>query len=146
MYNINPGHNRELLEACHQLKEYAQYVEQVRRYAEKLPLQEAVERAVDDCIRKGILADFLAKNRAEAIAVSIFEYDEEKHMRSERKEWREIGYREGLETGREEGQKAGSESLARLIKSLMDAGKTDDVQRVLSDCTYREKLLREYLS
>lgn len=39
-----------------------------------------------DCIRNNILTDFLTKNRAEAIAVSIFEYDEEKHMKSERKE------------------------------------------------------------
>lgn len=54
-----------------------------------MPLSEAVEKAVDDCIKNGILADFLAKNRAEAITVSIFEYDEEKHMKSERKEWRE---------------------------------------------------------
>ena len=30
------------------------------------------------------------------IAVSIFEYDEEKHMKSEREEWREIGREEGL--------------------------------------------------
>ncbi len=31
--------------------------------------------------------------------MSIFEYDEEKHMRSERKEWREIGHEEGLVEG-----------------------------------------------
>mgnify|MGYP001076940659 CR=1 FL=1 len=35
---------------------------------------EAVEKAVEDCIENGILSGFLAKNRAEAIAVSIFEY------------------------------------------------------------------------
>lgn len=103
VYNINLGHNRELLAACRLLKEYAQYVEQVRTYTEKMPLSEAVEKAVDDCIKNGILADFLAKNRAEAIAVSIFEYDEEKHMKSERKEWREIGRKEGIIVGREEG-------------------------------------------
>ncbi len=44
--------------------------------------------AVDYCIRNGILADFLSKNRAEAIAVSIYEYDEEKHMRNVRQEGR----------------------------------------------------------
>ncbi len=64
-------------------------MEQVRTYTQQMPLSEAVEKAVDDCIKNGILADFLAKNRAEAITVSIFEYDEEKHMKSERKEWRE---------------------------------------------------------
>ncbi len=151
VYNINLGCNNELLDACCLLKEYAQYVAQVRAYAEKLPLSEAVEKAVDDCIRNNILAEFLAKNRAEAIAVSIFEYDEEKHMNSERKEWREIGYREGREdglaVGREEGivagREEGSDTLARLIHSLTAAGKSEEVDRVLHDSDYRRKLLKE---
>ncbi len=134
VYNINLGYNRELLEACHLLKEYAQYVAQVRTYAAEMSLPEAVERAVDECIESGILSEFLAKNRAEAIAVSIFEYDEEKHMKRERKEWREIGYREGLEAGLD------------ALKILMDAGKTEEVNRALSDSDYREKLFREYFS
>lgn len=73
--------------------------------------------------------------------MSIFEYDEEKHMKSERKEWREIGYREGHAVGREEG----CTLLSQLLKSLMDAGKNEELQRALSDSEYREKLLREYL-
>ena len=129
VYNINLGHNRKLLDACRLLKEYAQYVAQVRAYAEKLPLSDAVEQAIDDCIRNGILTDFLSKNRAEAIAVSIFEYDEEQHMKSERKEWREIG----------------QDDLARLLKSLMDAGKTEKVNRIISDSAYRKKMLKQYL-
>ena len=35
-----------------------------------------VEKAVAHCIQNGILTDFLSQNRAEVIAVSIFEYDE----------------------------------------------------------------------
>lgn len=107
VYNINLGHNIAILEACSLLKEYAQYVEQVRIFAREMPFPEAVERAVDYCIKNGILADFLAKNRAEAIAVSIFEYNEEEHMKSEREEWRNIGRREGMEKGRKEGRKEG---------------------------------------
>ncbi|MDE7177571.1 MAG: hypothetical protein K2O59_07105 [Lachnospiraceae bacterium] len=131
VYNINLGHNHELLDACRLLKEYAQYVEQVRIFARKMPFSEAVEEAVDYCISNGILADFLAKNRAEAIAVSIFEYDEEKHIKSERKEWREIGRKEG------------SDNLAKLLQSLIDAGKTEEANRAISDSEYREKLLKE---
>jgi hypothetical protein len=152
VYNINLGYNHELLDACRLLKEYAQYVAQVRAYAEKLPLSEAVEKAVDDCIKNDILAKFLAKNRAEAIAVSIFEYDEEKHMKSERKEWREIGYREGREdglaVGREEGivtgREEGSDTLARLLQSLTAAGKSEEIDRVLHDSNYRKQLLSDY--
>lgn len=132
VYNINPGHNQNLLEACHLLKEYALYVEQVRIFARRLSFPKAVEKAVDDCIRNGILSDFLSKNRAEAIAVSIFEYDEEKHMKSEREEWREIGHKEGRD------------ALTQILRSLIEAGETEELQRVLSDSAYQEQLCREY--
>lgn len=72
------------MQECRLLKEYAQYVEQVRVFAKEMPFEEAVEKAVEYCIKNGILEEFLSKNRAEAIAMSIFEYDEEKHMKSER--------------------------------------------------------------
>ena len=49
-------------------------------------LNEAVERAIQECIREGILKDFLEKHRTEAKTMSIFEYDQEKHMRMEREE------------------------------------------------------------
>ena len=96
VYNINYGHNQKLLEACQTLKEYAQYVAAVREYAKEMPLVEAVESAVDSCIRQGILADFLRKNRAEAIEMSIFEYDEEKHLKSEREIWITEGKQLGI--------------------------------------------------
>ncbi len=142
VYNINPGNNRELLEACRLLKEYAQYVEYVRAYAVEMSFPDAVEKAVDDCIRNGILSEFLSKNRAEAIAVSIFEYDEEKHMKSERKEWREIGREEGLKEGQVKGLNAGFD----ILKTLIDGGKTEELERALSDHAYREQLCREYFS
>ena len=60
------------------LKEYAQYVAKVRKYVtQNIPLEEAVTRAVDECIEEGILAEFLVKNKAEVIKVSIYEYDKE---------------------------------------------------------------------
>ena len=67
LYNINLGQNKEILDTCQTLKEYAQYVSKVRENAENMPFAQAVEAAVDDCIQKGILSDFLLKNRAEAI-------------------------------------------------------------------------------
>ena len=65
LLNINRNHNRELMEACRDLKDYAEYVDRVRKYARELPLSEAVERAITECIRKGILKELLEKNRAE---------------------------------------------------------------------------------
>ena len=67
-----------------------------------MPLDEAVERAITECISEGILADFLRKNRAEAKKVSIYEYDEERHMRQTREEGVEEGYANGLPQGIEQ--------------------------------------------
>ena len=94
--NINIGHNKELLEACRTLGEYAEYVSRVRRYAKEMPIGEAVERTIEECIREDILREFLEKNRAEANAVSIYEYNEEEHMRMEREDAFADGLQEGV--------------------------------------------------
>lgn len=60
----------------------------MKKYAKKMKLDEAVERAVDESIKKGILREFLRKHRAEAIAVSIFEYDEERGIEKEREKFK----------------------------------------------------------
>lgn len=56
-----------------------------------MPLTEAVTQAVNDCIKENILADFLKKNKAEVVSMSLFEYDEKKHEQTM------------IEIGREEG-------------------------------------------
>lgn len=77
-------------------------MDMVRQYRKKYRLEEAVEQAVTECIRKKILKDFLMKNRAEVIRMSIFEYNEELHYESLLEEGREEGWKKGLEKGREE--------------------------------------------
>lgn len=84
--NINPGYNRDLMSNCHILFEYMEYIDKVRCYTKEMPLEEAVERAVDECIEEGILSGFLRKNRSEVIPMSIFEYDEKRHMETIRNE------------------------------------------------------------
>ncbi|HJB45635.1 MAG TPA: hypothetical protein H9713_02850 [Candidatus Mediterraneibacter surreyensis] len=86
MLNISGKHNRKLKEACRTLREYAIYTDKVREYAEEMDLADAVERAIRECIAEGVLKDFLEKHRAEAKEMSIFEYDQEKHMRQERED------------------------------------------------------------
>ena len=84
------------MEQCKILREYAQYVAKVRNYTEKMKLDTAVECAVKECIREGILEEFLRKNRAEVVAMSIFEYNEEEEKRKLRKAEYEAGMAEGV--------------------------------------------------
>ena len=94
--NINEGHNALLMEHCQTLKEYSQYVAKVRKYAAGMPLDQTVEYAVDECIKENILADFLRKNRAEVISMSIFEYDKEEEEKKLRKAEYEAGIQKGV--------------------------------------------------
>ena len=111
--NVNEGHNAELMQHCNTLNEYAQYVARVRLYAADMSLDQAVERAVDECIREGILAEFLTHNRNEVISMSIFEYDKELEEKKLRKAEYEAGFSEGEKYGHEagfsEGEKYGIE-------------------------------------
>ena len=137
MLNINAGHNPELMAACRTLWEYAEYTDRVRRYAKELPIAEAVERAITECIREGILKEFLRKNRAEAKRMSIYEYDQEKHLRQER----EASWEKGREAGKEEGMKL----LDNLYSFLAKEGRTNDILRAVQDSEYRDKMLRDFL-
>lgn len=99
--NINEGHNKELMDQCQILKEYAQYVAKVRKYTKKMELDVAVEHAVDECIWEGVLEEFLRDNRAEVIAVSIFEYNKDEEEKKLRKAEYEAGYDRGFDVGKE---------------------------------------------
>ena len=105
--NINEGHNPELMEQCQTLREYAQYVACVRRYAKEFELNKAVKLAVDECIRNNILSEFLRANKSEVISMSIFEYDKEEEERKLRKAEYEAGVAAGMKDGMKAGIKAG---------------------------------------
>lgn len=126
--NINPGHNEELKSACKSLRDYSIYTSKVRKYAKNLPLEEAVERAITECIENDILAEFLEKNRAEAVKVSIYEYDEAKYTRMVK----------------EEGRSEGEALMAALTKRLLDAGRVDDLREATENPEKRKQLFEEF--
>ncbi len=135
MLNINAGHNKELLENCHILGEYAQYVDRVRKYATQMDLNHAVERAITECIQEGILAEFLQRNRAEVFKVSIFEYDKEK----EEKKLRKAEYEHGLEDGIAQGR----ENMFTLLERMTAGGDGDKVAE-LRNPEVLENMKRKY--
>lgn len=126
--NVNKGRNEKLMNACRTLRDYAEYTARVRDYARKMNLREAVERAVTECIREGILEGFLRKNRAEAIKVSIYEYDAQKHLRMEREE------------AKAEGQE---ELLLNIIRKKLSKGQS--VSRIAEDLVLEEEAVKELI-
>ena len=134
MLNINGTHNQKLKDACRTLKEYAVYTDKIRRYTEEMSLEDAVERAIRECIEEDVLKEFLEKHRAEAKAMSIFEYDQEKHIRMEREEAWEDGRREGEEKAL---------LLAKQIFKLAQAGKSS--KEIAEICGISEEKVTQIL-
>ena len=90
---------------CRTLREYSEFVTRIRKYIGKeASIREAVEQAVTECIREGILEEFLLSQRSEVVAMSIFEYDHEVEMKKLADEMREQLREEVREEGREEGK------------------------------------------
>ena len=111
------------MEQCQILREYAIYVARVRKYAKYMQLETAVQKAVDECIQEEILESFLRKNRAEVIAVSIFEYDKEEAERKLRKAEFEAGEQSGIQKGIQEGIQEGKELKTKeIVNSLLQDG------------------------
>ena len=133
MLNINKGHNQELMNACHTLRDYSEYVARIRTYSAEMPLTDAVEKAITECIHENILRDFLLKNRAEAKAMSIYEYDEEKTLRM----FREEGYEDGERNGK----------IQATIEMCLEFNISSDaiVQKLMTKFQFSENQAQEYL-
>ena len=131
LLNINPGYNNDIVNACKTLSDYVIYTSRVRAYAEQMKIEDAVERAITECIVEGILVDFLTKYKAEAKKMSIYEYDEERQRIWDREEGKEEGLKEG-------------ERFVALTKILLKEKQTEKLLKATEDKAYREILFQEY--
>ena len=137
MVNINLGHNKELMERCRKLKEYAYFVEAVRAETDAgAPLEEAAETALNRCLKEGILTDILSANRREIINMILEEYDEQRHIENEKN----ISWKEGQKYG----EKKERDKINELIRMLIKDNRLADLEQAAGDEEYQKKLLAEY--
>lgn len=71
------------------------------------PIEEAIDKAVTQCIQEGVLEEFLLVHRAEVKGMMLTEYNEKKTMELFKKEWYEDGWADGQ-----------ADSLAVLARNL----------------------------
>ena len=142
--NINFGHNRELLGKCESLYGYAYFVETIRNNLQTEELGKAVEMAVEECISKDILKDFLIKQKAEVIAMSIYEYNEEYVRKSFFEDGKNAGYEQGMADGLIDGMTTGENKLGKLIAILLSEGKVEDIRLVSENEAARKKYYEKY--
>jgi len=107
----NKDEYNEILEKCPILKEYSQFIDICEQYAGE---PNRLELAVRECIKRGILAEYLERKSKEVINMLTIGYDEE----LAHKVYRDEGYEEGLEVGEQRGEKRGRET--GRVKTLLE--------------------------
>lgn len=141
MLNINLGHNKELMDRCKKLMEYAQFVNRIRTYTGmKLSFEESVDRAVKECIQEGILREILEKNKAEVKNVILTEFNEQLYWEAIRKEGRD----EGKEEGKKEGREEAGVRINTLIQNLIRDNRLNELEQCSREPGLQNKLFKEY--
>ena len=129
MININLGHNLALMESCKRLWDYSYFIAEVNQNLDKgYGLETAIKKAMDECIKKGVLSDILEKNKSEVFHMLLTEYDEKQHLKNV--------YQEGCEEA--------SERINKLYSILLEEKRMDDLAKAINDSVYRNKLFEEY--
>ena len=101
MYNINKGMNEDLLSRSEKLKYYAEFIAKKREFmALHTDYDLAVKKAVDYCIRNGILAEFLKEHGGRIVSILGTEFK----ISDAAKVWKEEGMEAGIVVGRETAQ------------------------------------------
>ena len=91
VYNINVGKNQALLSKCPVLRQYMIFIDYVREYLGKYPekdLRKAINKAIDRCIREGVLREFLIRRRGEVTKVTQLDYKFDRRIELEREDAR----------------------------------------------------------
>ena len=107
--NINPRAGHEILEKCPVLKEYGIFIDTIRKY-QKAGEEAPYEKAIRECIEKGVLADYLKRKGSEVMNMLTAEYDYETDLEVQREE----AYEEGEKFGRKQGEKIGREQGEKI--------------------------------
>ena len=124
VYNINNGKNVPLLSKCQTLREYMYFVDMVRKNNEiSGNLEDAIEKAINQCMEENVLRDFLAQHREEVMHVMTLDYTFERRLEMQRAEAIEDGERIGKEIGKEIRKE---EKLSEQIRKKIQKGKPLD--------------------
>ena len=143
LLNINYGHNRDILEKCRRLEEYAIFVAKVRMYQKntQYTLKQAIIQAMEECIKEGILTDILTKQKAEVLGVLLSTFNKELYE----KNLKEDAYYEGEKIGFSNGVVKGAhEKLRTQIEKKLEKGKA--VEEIAEELEESVDIIKEMIN
>ena len=96
VYNINDGHNNDLMNKCKILQEYATMVAKIREFRQKgCDLDMAIEETIEYCLLHDVLKEFLLEHKSEVADMLRMEYDEARTMNHLKEDYYEEGVKDG---------------------------------------------------
>lgn len=116
MININPANHHPLLQKSQSLYEYSAFIQKVRDYGVPgEPLTNAIEAAIYDCLKEGIMVEFLSTHGSEVSNMIFTEFNMEDALRVRGEE----GYEDGLADGKSIGLASEIRTIRKkLIKNM----------------------------
>jgi len=101
VYNVNHGHNSEILKRSETLDEYSMFIDKIREYQkEEDSLEKAARSAIIYCIENNILKDYLEAHASEVLNMLLTEWNQDEAIEVAREEGREEGHENGLKEGK----------------------------------------------
>ncbi len=122
--NINADKGNPILKRCEALKEYSEFIEQVRSNIEN-NVHEPFTNAIKEAIKKGFLSDYLNRKSTEVQNMLLAEYDYDTDIAVQRKE----AFDDGIAIGEERGISKGAyQKAVETAKTLLSFG--DSIEKV----------------
>jgi len=140
VYNINHGHNSEILKRSETLDEYSIFIDKIREYQKKIKtLEKAFESAIKYCIENNILKDYLEAHASEVLNMLLGDWNQEEYVEVMCEEARQEGIGVGLAQGREEGREEGLNEEKQIIaKNLLAKGSTPEFVQEITGLSLEE--------
>lgn len=135
--NINLNKNHGLLERCEVLKQYSTFMDKIREY-QAAGEPDAIKQAIRECIRDGVLADYLTRKGSEVTNMLIAEYSYETDIRVKQEEAREDGIELGKRLGQQQGQQL---KVVQQICKKIKKGKT--IEEIADDLEENPEDIRD---
>jgi len=107
-YNINKGRNAELASKSLSLSGYEEFIAAVRENHKVMSLKEAIRLAINSCVSRNILVEFLTEHGSEVENMLLHEWNMQEAL--------EVRFEEGVERGVERGVEKQNSYIRELLK------------------------------
>jgi predicted transposase/invertase (TIGR01784 family) len=90
VYNVNHGHNIEILKKSETLDSYSMFIDKIREYQKKIKtLEKAFKSAIKYCIENNILKDYLEAHASEVLNMLLDDWNQDEYVEVRCEEARE---------------------------------------------------------